>query len=74
MGRGEWLPAFQIIRVVFESLIRLEVLQREYLRFDKTKRVEALKVLKRMNVTSTVLFPGLDGFARSLGEGASFLR
>jgi hypothetical protein len=30
MGRGEWLPAFQIIRVVFESLIRLEVLRREY--------------------------------------------
>jgi len=43
-----------------------------YLRFDKAKRVEALKILKRMNVTSTVLFPGLDGFARSLGEELRF--
>src|SRR5262249_1853263 len=43
-----------------------------YLRFDDTKKVEALKLLKRMNVTSTVLFPGLDGFARSLGEELLF--
>jgi hypothetical protein len=43
-----------------------------YLRFDKAKRVEALKILKRKNVTSTVLFPGLDGFARSLGEEFRF--
>ena len=27
-----------------------------------------VKNLKRMNVSSTVLFPGLDSFARSLGE------
>jgi FRG domain len=40
-----------------------------YLRFD---RVGALKILKRMNVSSTVLFPGLDGFARSLGEELRF--
>lgn len=36
--------------------------------FDPAERVKAVKTLKRMNVSSTVLFPGLDGFARSLGE------
>ena len=43
-----------------------------HLRFDNIKKVEAIKTLKRMNVSSTVLFPGLDGFARSLGEELPF--
>jgi hypothetical protein len=42
------------------------------LRFDNIKKVGAVKTLKRMNVSSTVLFPGLDGFARSLGEELPF--
>jgi|SRR6516164_4441623 len=43
-----------------------------YLHFDNIKKVEAIKTLKRMNVSSTVLFPGLDGLARSLGEELPF--
>ena len=44
-----------------------------YLHFDNIKKqVDAVMRLKRMNVSSTVLFPGLDGFARSLGEELPF--
>jgi hypothetical protein len=43
-----------------------------YLCFDDNKKVEAVRTLKRMNVSSAVLFPGLDGFARSLGEELPF--
>ena len=43
-----------------------------YLRFDNMMKVGAVKTLKRMNVSSAVLFPGLDGFARSLGEELPF--
>jgi hypothetical protein len=32
------------------------------------ERVEFARMLKRMNLSSAALFPGLDGFARSLGE------
>jgi hypothetical protein len=39
---------------------------------DRNERFKALKTLKRMNISSTVLFPGLDGFARSLGEELPF--
>jgi FRG domain-containing protein len=40
--------------------------------FARKEGFEAIKTLKRMNVSSTVLFPGLDGFARSLGEELPF--
>jgi FRG domain len=43
-----------------------------YLDFDNNGKRAAVKTLKRMNVSSTVLFPGLDGFARSLGEELPF--
>jgi hypothetical protein len=33
-----------------------------------TERVEFARMLKRMNLSEAALFPGLDGFARSLGE------
>lgn len=36
--------------------------------FAPKERRETVRTLKRMNVSSSVLFPGLDGFARSLGE------
>ena len=39
-----------------------------HLCFERANWLNAVKTLKRMNVSSTVLFPGLDGFARSLGE------
>jgi hypothetical protein len=32
------------------------------------ERAEFARMLKRMNLSSAALFPGLDGFARSLGE------
>jgi hypothetical protein len=35
---------------------------------DLEKLVQFVGRLRRMNVNSAVLFPGLDGFARSLGE------
>jgi len=38
------------------------------LEFTIDERSKAARVLKRMNVSSAVLFPGLDGFALSLGE------
>ena len=34
---------------------------------DKKRRREMLKELHHMNITRTSLFPGLDGYARSLG-------
>jgi len=43
-----------------------------YLDFDNNRKKAAVRTLKRMNVSSTVLFPGLDGFARSLGEELPF--
>jgi hypothetical protein len=49
-----------------------ENISKLYLRFENNKKVEAVKTLKRMNVSSAVLFPGLDGFARSLGEELPF--
>jgi hypothetical protein len=38
------------------------------LKFSIDERRKAIPMLKRMNVSSAVLFPGLDGFASSLGE------
>jgi len=38
------------------------------LELDHTKRGEFARMLKRMNLSEAALFPGLDGFARSLGE------
>lgn len=40
------------------------------MRFDLSRDEAAhfVVTLRRMNITSAVLFPGLDGFARSLGE------
>lgn len=35
---------------------------------DKKKRNEILRHLKNMNINNEVLFPGLDGFAKSTGE------
>jgi hypothetical protein len=40
--------------------------------FARKETFEAIKTFKRMNVSSTVLFPGLDDFARSLGEELPF--
>ena len=38
------------------------------LELTPAKRGEFARMLKRMNVSEAALFPGLDGFARSLGE------
>lgn len=37
-------------------------------------RNEILKKLKDMNISNEALFPGLDGFARSVGEGLAYPR
>jgi len=37
-------------------------------------RKEILKKLKDMNISNEALFPGLDGFARSVGEGLAYTR
>jgi hypothetical protein len=74
--QGAFLFAGDIRRPFYENLQSMkgwdhrENVCKLYLCFEK--KVEALKILKRMNVTSTVLFPGLDGFARSLGEELTF--
>lgn len=48
--------------------------QRGLIRFEIMPLVRAplLTELDRMNVTAATLFPGLDGFARSLGISAAF--
>ena len=38
------------------------------LKLTHTERAVFARMLKRMNLSSAALFPGLDGFARSLGE------
>jgi FRG domain-containing protein len=42
--------------------------QKLRLEFDEHEHRKAVHELKRMNVSSTVLYSGLDGFAKSLGE------
>jgi len=37
-------------------------------------RNEILRKLKDMNISNEALFPGLDGFARSVGEGLAYTR
>jgi len=39
---------------------------------DTAKRSEILKKLKDMNISNEALFPGLDGFAKSVGEGLAY--
>jgi len=41
---------------------------------DIAKRSEILKKLKDMNISNEALFPGLDGFAKSVGEGLAYPR
>jgi hypothetical protein len=38
------------------------------LRLDQQKAIEFARHLKLMNLSSAALFPGLDGFARSIGQ------
>jgi hypothetical protein len=38
------------------------------LKLDKTQGIEFGRHLKNMNLGSAALFPGLDGFARSIGQ------
>jgi len=40
----------------------------------KAKRNKILGRLKDMNISNEVLFPGLDGFAKSVGEGLAYPR
>jgi hypothetical protein len=39
---------------------------------DTIKRKEILKKLKDMNISNEALFPGLDGFAKSVGERLAY--
>ncbi|MHC4489226.1 MAG: FRG domain-containing protein [Planctomycetota bacterium] len=41
---------------------------------DTTKRNGILERLKDMNISNEALFPGLDGFAKSVGEGLAYPR
>jgi len=41
---------------------------------DRANRSEILKKLKDMNISNEALFPDLDGFARSVGEGLAYPR
>jgi len=47
-------------------------IQKLRLNFSKREFLKAANKLKRMNLSSTAFFPGLDGFARSLGEELFF--
>ncbi len=40
----------------------------------KEDRNEILEKLKDMNISNEALFPGLDGFARSVGESLAYPR
>jgi hypothetical protein len=42
------------------------------LRISPDLRIDALKRLYRMNITNASLFPGIDGFAKSLGQTLLF--
>lgn len=44
-------------------------LRRVRITLDAARRSKILKKLKDMNISNEALFPGLDGFARSVGEG-----
>jgi hypothetical protein len=48
------------------SIVDRQVVSRVVLR--REQRISFLEELRRMNVHSASLFPGLDGFARSLAE------
>jgi hypothetical protein len=45
------------------SIVKLRLMM------ESTTTHEFARTLRRMNITSAALFPGLDGLARSLGEG-----
>ncbi len=51
--------------LVYPKPVRKPVVRR--IRIMKTRRPQFLENLQRMNITAATLFPGLDGFARSLG-------
>jgi hypothetical protein len=76
--QGVFLFAGDIRRSFRENLKAMEGWQLKenvfklYLDFDINRKKAAVTTLRRMNVSSTVLFPGLDGFARSLGEELPF--
>jgi hypothetical protein len=76
--QGAFLFAGDIRRSFCENLKAMkgwhlgENVLKLYLDFNKPGKKAAMKTLKRMNVSSTVLFAGLDGFARSLGEELPF--
>ena len=38
------------------------------LKLNRQERIQFIEQLRRMNISSAALFPGLDGFCRSLGE------
>jgi len=38
------------------------------LNLETNNLIEFARTLRRMNISSAALFPGLDGFCRSLGE------
>ena len=40
----------------------------------KEDRNKILEKLKDMNISNEALFPGLDGFAKSVGEGLAYPR
>ena len=41
---------------------------------QKEERKKILEELKDMNISNETLFPGLDGFAKSVGEGLAYPR
>lgn len=58
------VPSVQRLkRLIAEPSCRLAVLR---INFPREMHLGALRDLQRMNITAATLFPGLDGFARSL--------
>jgi hypothetical protein len=55
-------PAYESGRVKSQWLYKLS--------FDTTARLDILRELRWMNITYATLFPGLDGFAKSLKTDA----
>lgn len=45
-----------------------------YFDFSKGERISALETLRRMNITQASLFPGLDGYSRSMNQLIPFFK
>jgi hypothetical protein len=70
---GDLTKTFEAnLRAIFDDLPNEMLCVRYELRFNVDQWKTALKQLEKMNVTASALFPGLDGFSRSLRTHMAF--